>query len=98
MPLSLPSQNHRYTDEREIPNRFATSRGLSNRSFSIKLPPLCVFPSLLQESWQSLRQKVVLVTKGRLHGRKNSAKEYWLNRQHAEIAKKGVEKKMDGQA
>jgi hypothetical protein len=38
MPLSFPSQNHRYTDEREIPNRLATSLGLSNRSFSIELP------------------------------------------------------------
>jgi len=44
MPLSFPSQNHRYTDERDIPNRFATSRGLSSRSLSISFP-LCFFLS-----------------------------------------------------
>lgn len=45
MPLSLPSQNHRYTDEREIPNRLATSRGLNNLSLFIKLPPRAFFPN-----------------------------------------------------
>lgn len=44
MPLSLPSQNHRYTDDREIPNRLDTSRGLNNRSLFIQLPLCAFFP------------------------------------------------------
>jgi hypothetical protein len=62
IPLSFPSQNHRYTEDREIPNRFATSRGRNNLSFSIR-SPFKRFPSCFQKSWQWLRRKAALVPK-----------------------------------
>ena len=51
-PLSFPSQNHRYTEERDIPSRPATSLGLS--SFSDAMCSLLRVFALIpfQEPWQ----------------------------------------------
>jgi hypothetical protein len=48
-PLSFPSQNQRYTEERDIPRRPATSLGLSSLSGVMPHPP-CVCVSSLSKT------------------------------------------------